>query len=264
MSIFGFIGCGNMGGALCRAVSGTGITGERLLLSDHNQNKAEALAKATGGTVLDNAAVAKRANYLFLGVKPQMLPHLLDDLKNIIKDRTDLTVVSMAAGVSIKTLQSYFGKLPTIRIMPNTPVSVGMGTVLYAYQNTSDEQIAGFEGAMKNSGSLIPLEERLIDAGCALSGCGPAFVYLFIEALSDGAVKCGLPRADAIRMAAETVRGAAEMVLKTGEHPGVLKDQVCSPAGSTIAGVEALEKQGFRFAAMNAVNEAFRRTKELG
>ncbi len=264
MSIFGFIGCGNMGGALCRAVGSTGIKGDRLLLSDHSRNKAEELAAATDGRVSDNLTVASRSNYLFLGVKPQVLPKVLEEIAPTIKARTDVTVVSMAAGVSIETIASFLGEVPIIRIMPNTPVSVGKGTVLYATKNASEAQVSDFLTALQNAGSLLPLEERLIDAGCALSGCGPAFVYMFIEALSDGAVNCGLSRSDALKMAAETVRGAAEMVLKTSEHPGVLKDRVCSPAGSTIAGVEALEKDNFRYAAMHAVGEAFRRTKELG
>ena len=168
-------------------------------------------------------------------------------------------------GVSLSSVAGKLGQAPLIRIMPNTPVSVGKGSILYVPANTvTEEQEKDFLSMMQKAGELHKLPERLIDAGSALSGCGPAYVFLFLEALADGGVACGLSRADARRLAAETVLGSASLALASGSSPAELKDAVCSPAGSTIAGVAALEEGGFRAAAMRAVTEAYRRTLELG
>jgi pyrroline-5-carboxylate reductase len=149
--------------------------------------------------------------------------------------------------------------------MPNTPVSVGAGVVLCAAsENVTAEEREAFAAALVGAGGVDEIPEKLMDAASALSGCGPAFVDLFLEALSDGAVACGLPRDKALRYAEQTVLGSAKLALESGEHPAVLKDKVCSPGGSTIAGVRALEKGAFRAAAMEAVIAAFGRTKELG
>ena len=169
-------------------------------------------------------------------------------------------LVSMAAGVRICDLQEMAGgAYPLIRIMPNIPVSVGEAVILYA---TPD--ISAFRNALSAAGLIDPLPEALIDAGSALSGCGPAFVSLFIEALADGAVACGLTRQQATNYACQTLIGTARMLQETGMTPGALKDAVCSPGGSTIAGVAALAQGGLRAAAMQAVDAAFWRTKELG
>ena len=152
-----------------------------------------------------------------------------------------------------------------IRIMPNTPVAVGQGVILYdTTENVTQEAVQGFCGGMKCAGLLDQLPEKLIDAGSAVTGCGPAYVCLFMEALADGGVACGLPRAKAMEYAAQMLLGTAALALESGKHPGQLKDAVCSPGGSTIAGVRALEQGGFRAAAMNAVEAAYHRTKELG
>jgi pyrroline-5-carboxylate reductase len=179
------------------------------------------------------------------------------------KGRTVL--VSMAAGTSIASIEAIVGtSLPIIRIMPNTPVSVGEGMVLYACNAlVTEEEKATFVGALCEGGRLDEIPEDKIDAASALSGCGPAFVYMFAEALADGGVLCGLPRDKALTYAAQTLAGAAEYLMASGEHPGKLKDNVCSPGGTTIAGVHALESAGFRAAAMNAVTAAYRRTLEL-
>ena len=149
--------------------------------------------------------------------------------------------------------------------MPNTPVKVGEGMVLYtATDNVSPAALDEFLTIMARGGRFDRLDEKLIDAGCAVSGCGPAFAYMFIEALADGAVTCGLPRSKAIAYAAQTLLGSAKMVLETGDHPELLKDNVCSPGGSTIAGVRELEEHGFRGAALDAVIAAYDKTVELG
>lgn len=261
-----FIGTGNMGGALARAVRAA-LPEAELYLSDRSREKAEALAEEIGAEVLDNVTAAERADYLFLGVKPQMLGNLSEEIGEITRARgSSVTLVSMAAGVPIARINELFGKtVPVIRIMPNTPVSVGKGLVLWCTNGTV--QTGGkqdFRAMLAKAGVLSELPEGLIDAGCALSGCGPAFVCLFLEAMADGAVTCGLPRAQAMEYAAQTLLGTAALLLDTGKHPGELKDAVCSPAGSTIAGVRALEKGAFRADVMNAVIAAFERTKELG
>lgn len=255
-----------MGGALARAVRAALPDGD-LFLSDRSREKAEALAKELGAEVLDNETAAKRADYLFLGVKPQMLGSLAEEIGEITRTRgSSVTLVSMAAGVPIARINELFGiTVPVIRIMPNTPVSVGKGLVLWCANGTV--QPGGkqdFRAMLAKAGVLSELPEGLIDAGCALSGCGPAFVCLFLEAMADGAVTCGLPRAQAMEYAAQTLLGTAALLLETGKHPGELKDAVCSPAGSTIAGVRALENGAFRADVMNAVIAAFERTKELG
>ena len=157
------------------------------------------------------------------------------------------------------------GDYPVIRIMPNTPAAVGSGVILYdTTENVSQEALEQFLRNMEKCGWLDPLPEKLIDAGSAVSGCGPAFVCLFMEALADGGVMCGLPRDKAMAYAARTLEGTAKLLLETGNHPGQLKDAVCSPGGSTIVGVKALEEVGLRSAAINAVEAAYIKTKELG
>lgn len=254
-----------MGGAIAEAVS-KAETGNNILLSDNCTEKAKELAKKIGAKVSDNCEIAKTANIIFLGVKPQILESVINEIKEILSKRTDALVVSMAAGITIKKIEGYFDcELPIVRIMPNTPVSVGEGMVLYTpNQKVSEEQLQQFTSAMKLSGKLDKISENLIDAASALSGCGPAFVYMFIEALADGAVSCGLQRDKAISYAAQTLIGSASLLISSNKHPEELKDAVCSPGGSTIMGVKALENGGMRGTVINAVTDAFQKTKELG
>ena len=261
MYTFGFIGCGNMGGALALAVSASGVKGDKLLLSDASESKVAALAKEINGAVSHNKEIAEKCDYIFLGVKPNLAENVLREIKSNLNEQT--VIVSMAAGLTIDAIKKAAGNIPVIRIMPNTPVKGGKGTILYATDGVTEEMKTAFLDSLKDSAELLEIPEKLIDAGSAVSGCGPAFGYMFIEALADGGVKCGLSRADAIKLAASTLRGAAEMVLKTGEHPEKLKDDVCSPGGSTIAGVHALENGGFRSNVINCVEAAYKRTKEL-
>ncbi len=262
--VAGFIGTGNMGGALAMAAC---KTDKAVLLADYDSEKAKALAAQCGCAAGDNTAVAQQCRYIFLGVKPQVLSSVLAGLKPLLAEREEkFVLVSMAAGVTIARIEEELGAAyPIIRIMPNTPAAIGEGMILYtANAAVTAEDEADFTTLMNAAGVFDRLPEGLIDAGSALSGCGPAFVYLFIEALADGAVECGLPRDKALRYAAQTVCGAAKMVLTDGRHPGELKDAVCSPGGSTIAGVHALEDGAFRGAVMGAVQASFERTKELG
>lgn len=265
MTTFGFIGIGNMGGALARAVCRT-IPGEAVLLANRTPEKAAALATELGCRTADNQTAAETADLLFLGVKPQMMGDLLSELAPVLAVRTTpFTLVSMAAGLSIARIQEMAGgNYPVIRIMPNTPVSVGEGMILYACSgNVTQEAETAFLSALSGAGRLSPLPEDKMDAGSAVSGCGPAFADLFLEALADGGVACGLPRAAALEYAAQMLLGSAKLALESGKHPGVLKDAVCSPGGTTIQGVRTLEQACFRGAVMDAVIAAYERTLEL-
>ena len=260
----GFIGAGNMGGALATAAA-KAVGGDNLLITDLDTEKAADLAAAIGATVTDSDRVAARCDFIFLGVKPQMMEGVLTALRPALTARVDKPVlISMAAGLSIACIKEWSGGLPVIRIMPNTPVAVGAGMILYTADDiVTAEQKAAFGACMAQAGRLDEIPEKLMDAGSCVASCGPAFAYLFIEALADGGVECGLPRAQALDYAAQTVLGAAQMVLQTRRHPGDLKDAVCSPGGTTIAGVHALEAGGFRSLAMDAVTAAYERTMEL-
>lgn len=260
----GFIGTGNMGSALASAASKSSLSPE-IYLADFDLSKAKALAEKLGATVGDNLSLVRDCDFVFLGVKPQVLPELLREIAPMVSEREGLTLISMAAGISLEKLQKGLGyNVPLIRIMPNTPVLVEKGVIAYCGANLSEKTEKEFVSLLEKAGLVEKLDEGKIDAASALHGCGPAFVYLFIEALADGAVACGLPRDAALRFAAATVSGASEMVLQTGKHPGELKDAVCSPGGTTIEGVRALEENGFRGAAMDAVVAAYERTLELG
>ena len=263
---FGFIGTGNMGAALAAAAV-KGIGGDNVLLANRTAEKAAALAESLGCVAGSNARVATECDLIFLGVKPNMMAGLLETLAPVLASRkTPYTLVSMAAGLTISRLQEMAGcKAPIIRIMPNTPCQVGDGMILYVASPEVEQPVLNdFLQGMAPAGRFDALPESLMDAGSAVSGCGPAFVYLMIEALADGGVACGLPRQKAQDYAAQTLLGAAKMVLETGKHPGALKDAVCSPGGSTIQGVRALEENGFRTAAFEAVIAAYNKTKELG
>ena len=263
---FGFIGTGNMGGALATAAAKT-MPQSNILLSNRTQEKAEALAKTLGCRAVSVETVAAEAGFVFLGVKPQMMAGLLGQLAPVFSARKDeFVLVSMAAGLTIADIQKMAGgNYPVIRIMPNTPVAVGSGVILYdASENVEQETLALFCENLGAAGMLDRLPEKLIDAGSAIAGCGPAFACLFLEALADGAVACGLPRDKALIYGEQMLLGTAKLALESGQHPGKLKDAVCSPGGSTIAGVGALEQGNFRGSTMAAVEAAFKRTKELG
>ena len=258
---YGFIGCGNMGSAIARALSSST---KDIMVTDRS-GKAKALAEELGiayGTAVEIAANCDR---IFLAVKPHMMPGVLAPLQGILSEKKPL-LITMAAGLTMAQIEAFADcPLGVIRIMPNTPTAIGKGVIQYCCNEAVDaDAVADWLRDMAPCGLVDQLEERLIDAASALSGSGPAYMYVFLEALADGAVACGIPRAQAYEYAAMTMAGAAEMVLKTGSHPGALKDAVCSPGGSTIAGLRALEQQGFRAAAMDCVIATYNRNKELG
>jgi pyrroline-5-carboxylate reductase len=262
---FGMIGTGNMGGALAIAASKV-VHGQDLMLSNRTREKAEALARRLNAAVATNEEIARQCDYVFLGVKPQMMAQMLQPLQAVLKARkTPFVLISMAAGLSISAIQTMAGgAYPTIRIMPNTPVEVGAGMILYAASdNVAPDQVAELKAGLAHAGLFDELPESLLDAGSAVSGCGGAFADLFLEGLADGGVWCGLPRAKALLYAEQMLLGSAKLALESHAHPGVLKDAVCSPGGTTIAGVRALEEGAFRADAANAVIAAYERTMEL-
>lgn len=260
---YGFIGTGNMGGALASAAAKS-VNPDLIALADHDTKKAKMLADSLGAHSSDNADIASNAKYIFLGVKPQMLKSLFAEIAPILKARTDdFILVTMAAGTAIAEIEELAStSCPIIRIMPNTPVSIGKGIILYC-ANDKVSDLSEFLELMKFSGTLDEIPENLIDAASCLTGCSPAWIYMFIEALSDGGVECGLPRAKAIRYACDALVGAASLVNESGKHPGLLKDEVTSPGGTTIAGVHALENGAFRGTVMNSVKAAYEKTLNL-
>ena len=262
----GFIGTGNMGGALAQAVC-RAADPKRVLLSNRTRAKAETLAERLGCTVGSNEDVAAQCKYIFLGVKPQMMADTLAPLQELLRARQDrFILVSMAAGLAMEKIAALAGgDYPVIRIMPNTPCAVGAGLTNYtASAAVSREELEQFLRYMSASGTLDPLDESLIEAATAIAGCGGAYILQIMEGLADGGVACGLPRAKALLYAAQMIEGTGRLALETGLHPGVLKDQVCSPGGSTIQGVRVLEERGVRGAMMDAVIAAWQRGKQLG
>ncbi|HEV3005640.1 MAG TPA: pyrroline-5-carboxylate reductase [Pirellulales bacterium] len=263
---FGFIGAGRMATALACGFIEQRLAGpEQIVASDPLPAAAEQFAAATGArTTHDNSQVAAESDCLFLAVKPQQMAAVLAGLRGKLSARQ--LVVSIAAGVPLAAIVQQLGAGPRlVRVMPNTPCLIGQGASAYCLGPGAGpgdgELVARLLSAV---GRAFELEEKLLDAVTGLSGSGPAFAYVAIEALADGGVRMGLPRDVSLALAAQTVLGAAEMVLSSGEHPAVLKDRVASPAGTTIAGLAALEAGGLRSALMAAVEAATRRSIELG
>lgn len=261
---YGFIGTGNMASALCKALVKC-VSPKEVLLSNRTAEKAKNLAEKLGCEAADNKSVATHCKYIFLGVKPQMLGVLADEIKPYLEKRQDrFILVSMAAGRSTENITELFGRFPVIRIMPNVASAVGEGMTLCAKNSlVTDEEYSEFFTAMNKSGKLDDIPEKLIDAASAVSGCGPAFVFEVIEALADGAVACGVPRDKAYTFAAQTLLGSAKLMLQTGKNPAALKDSVCSPGGTTIEGVRKLEERGLRSALIEAVIASYEKSQNI-
>ena len=255
-----------MATALARGFVASGLaTADSIVASDVSAMAADEFRRTTGSRVAEsNTRVVDESDVVFLAVKPQQMAEVLCDLRGKLTSRH--LVASIAAGVPLTALTRGLGAGPRlVRIMPNTPCLVGQGASAYCLgpgATAADGELVG--QLLSAVGRAHQLDEKLMDAVTGLSGSGPAFVYVMIEALSDGGVQAGLPRDVAAALAAQTVRGAAELVLSTGQHPGVLKDAVASPGGTTIAGLAALEAGGVRAALMSAVVAATRRAAELG
>lgn len=257
---YGFIGCGNMGGAIAQALA---KSTKEIILTDRSgkaRQTAQELSVSYGS--LEEAA---SCDVVFLGVKPQGMAEILQKLSPIFQARKPL-LISMAAGLTVAGVEAMAGgKLPVVRIMPNTPVAVGKGVILYCHNALVDKATFGQVLAdLAPAGLLDPVEEGWMDAACSVSGCGPAYCYMFAQALAQGGALQGLPEEKALRYAAATMLGAAEMLLATGEAPAALRQKVCSPGGSTIEGVKVLEAGGFFPLVEECIAVAYRRNLELG
>ena len=261
----GFLGAGNMAGALIRALLEAHIEPSRILASDVREDRLDHLRKQYGiGVTDDNAAVVQFADVLVLAVKPQVIDQVLPVIGENLRKTT--VVVSILAGVRLAALEA---RLPPgsrlVRTMPNTPAMVLAGaTAISAGRHASKEDMQTARALFDTVGRTVTLDETLLDAATGLSGSGPAYVMLMIEALADGGVKVGLHRETALLLAAQTVYGSAKLLLDTGEHPGRLKDMVTSPGGTAIAGPHTLESGGLRRTLMDAVESATQRAAELG
>lgn len=255
---YGFIGTGNMGSALSKALSGVSVA-----VSNRTPDKAEALASAIGAVATTNEDVARNSRYLVLGVKPQVLPSLIEEIRGFVNH--DTVFVTMAAGVKMATLSSLLGfDAKIIRIMPNTPVAIGEGVVL-ASKNAlvSEDEFSKFIADFDAAGMLVPVDESLIDAGSVVMGCGPAYIYMYIDALAKAGESLGLSYDLAAQLATATTIGSAKLASVSDETLEALRIKVCSPGGSTIEGVHVLEDQGLEKLVSDALTAAYKRTKEL-
>ncbi len=260
----GFIGAGNMAQALIRGLIETGAAvPDDIWASARREESREHVAKLHGVHPGDNATVVQHADVVVLAVKPQIMDKVL---RQVGPAMTGKLVISIAAGVPIEAIERRLHPpARIIRTMPNTPALVGAGaTALSAGEHATDDDLAIAERIFTSVGKTFVLDETQLDAVTGLSGSGPAYVFLIIEALSDAGVKVGLSRVDAQALAAETVLGSAKLLIETGEHPGMLKDKVTSPGGTAIAGLHTLEAGGLRTTLIDAVESATRRSRELG
>lgn len=263
MITYGFIGCGNMGSALIKGAASK-VPSDSIYIYDKDTDKAKKVSNDTKTIYTDIITLSKTCKYIFLGVKPQNMEDMLSEIKEELKIRTDrFIIVSMAASTTIESIRKYVGEYPVIRIMPNLPVSVNEGTILYTTSDVTEEEKNEFTELLSNCSTLIELEEKYIDAGSAVSGCGPAFVYKFINALTNGGVKCGLNKEDSILMACKTLIGASKLLLESDKECDELVKAVCSPGGTTIEGVKELDNNEFEKITESAVIKSYERALEL-
>lgn len=263
--IIGFIGLGNMAKAMINGILTKGLVApEEIIGSARTQETCDRVKKEFEIEVTtDNVKVASAADILILAVKPQMFPSVVPGLKCVIKPGA--TVVSIAAGKSLSYLEDMLGKdMKIVRLMPNTPAMVNAGiTAVCPNDKIADDDLKLVIKICDSFGMSEVIPESQMDAFCALAGSSPAYVFMYLEALADAGVKAGLPRDKAYKFAAQSCLGSAKLMLDTGKHPGVLKDMVCSPAGTTIEAVQTLEEAGFRAAVMDAVESCIERSKAL-
>ncbi len=262
---YGFIGAGNMANALSSGLV-KGIDPKLVAISDVDTVKVNALTEKLGCNLSDNETIAKSSNYVVLAVKPQMLPSVLPPLQDAVKANEGVVLVTMAAGTKMATICDLLGATyPIIRIMPNTPCSVGAGVILVARNElVSDEQFNAFMNDFSACGAIVPLEkEELIDSGSVISGCGPAYIYMYIDAMAKAGEALGLDYETAATLAKATARGAATLSEQSEASLEDLRIAVCSPGGSTIEGVKSLEESELNQVVNKALTAAFKRTKEL-
>jgi len=262
----GFIGTGNMGTPLIKGVirSGAAVP-EDIYIFDVDSSKAQAVSMETGVRLAkDNCGLVRTCDYVILAVKPVFVKQVLEEIKDVFS--ADKILVSIAVGITSKTLKYILGEnRKIVRTMPNLPVLVGEGMTLVCFDKSlNDTERAVVKSLFEGAGKVEELEERLMSEVAALTGSSPAYVFMMIEAMADGAVQSGIPRKIAYKLASQAILGSAKMVLETGLHPAELKDQVCSPAGTTIEAVQTLEKNGFRYSIMEAMKDCTKKALDIG
>lgn len=259
----GFIGTGVMGGALARAVS---KQEKSVLLSNVPCEAAQSLAGELGCDFGDNNRVAGECEYIVLAVKPQIIREVLSGIAPVLKSRTDrFVIITIAAGVAVDTVRQETGiSCPVIRLMPNTPVLVGKGVILCVFDGVESREKEEFYRLFSSAGFCDEIKESDIDAAGALTGCGPAFAYIVMRSLADGAVQCGIEEEKAVKYAELTMLGAAQLAFDSKRDLEELKQAVCSPKGTTVEGVGVLESRGVRSAFADTVKASYRRSLELG
>lgn len=258
MSNIGFIGAGNMGYAMLKGALSS-ISPENVGVTDRSFDKAESIAQETGVRHFEsNADCVKNCKYVVFSIKPQVYENVVDEIRKFVDDSK--IIISLAPNVSIEMLNGMFGKnVRIVRLMPNTPALVGEGMTGYCYDDAlfNEEEKTFLADLFNSFGKAVKVSEKIMSAVVCASGSSPAYVFMFIEALADSVVKYGMSRDDAYTFVAQTVLGSAKMVLESGEHPGVLKDRVCSPGGTTIRAVEKLEECGLRNALFKATEACY-------
>ncbi len=274
MSLISFIGCGNMGkGMLSALCANPDVNPSDIVVTEMNPDRLTEIAEEFGCTSThSNIDAARASKYILLCVKPQVLPAVLAEMMPAIRECLDAgeekVIVSIAAGTPIEKIHDITGVdydiLPIVRILPNLPASIGEGLIFFSINHDSAAaSCVKLQELFQKGGMVKQIPESQMDVAGVIGGCVPAFAYMFIEAMADGAVMSGMPRQDAIAYAAQAVKGAAGLVLQGEKHPEQLKDEVCSPGGTTIAGVKALEEHGFRNAAFSAVTDAYEKSISL-
>ncbi len=261
----GIIGCGNMGRAMLSALlKSSDISNDDIIVSTKRENSAEKIRNDFKvKTTLVNSEVAEKSNILFLAVKPHFFKEVIEEIKDKINN--DTIIISIAAGITILQIEEWFGKdIKLVRSMPNTPALVGEGmSAICPNKNITSDEL-NYVGKLYNSfGKYEILEEKDFHAFIALCGSSPAYVFMFIEAMADAGVKLGIPRAKAYKLVEQSVLGSAKLALETGKHPGVLKDEVCSPSGTTIDAVIDLERNGLRSTVISAVEKCAEKSKNM-
>ena len=261
----GFIGCGNMGSSMVGGLIKSGfLKSEEIIVSTKTEASSKKLRdEFKVATTLDSKTVAKESETIILAVKPNMYKSVVEEIKSELTENK--LIITIAAGISIENMEEWLGDdLKIIRTMPNTPALVGQAmSAVCPNKNVSEEELKYCINIFESFGECEVLEEKYFDGFIAVAGSSPAYVFMFIEAMADGAVKLGIPRAKAYKMAAQSVLGSAKMVLETGKHPGELKDMVCSPAGTTIDAVVELEKLGFRNSVIQAMDKCAEKSKNM-
>ncbi len=264
--VIGFVGAGNMAEALVKGLTAAGVAKTQLIASDHTDERVAHIRKTYGIAVSgDNRQVVASADIVVLAVKPQIMPKVLEEIAGAVT--SDKLIVSVAAGVPIEAIETYLHQRSrVVRVMPNTPALVQAGAAaLVAGAHATESDLAMAKAIFDSVGTTVVLDdEGLMDAITGLSGSGPAYIFVIIDALADAGVRVGLSRDVSLALAAQTVLGAAKMLIETGEHPGALKDKVTSPGGTAIAGLHTLEQGGLRTTLINAVEAATKRSRELG